>query len=57
MSENLNSMINNLPKNYTDYKYVVYREVDGENWFWGMWNDFKLAQDAAKDIDGYIAMV
>lgn len=57
MSENLNSMINNLPKNYTDYKYVVYREVDGEKWFWGMWDDFKLAQDAAKDIDGYIAMV
>ena len=30
--------INNKSSNYANYKYVVYRVVDGENWFWDAYN-------------------
>ena len=33
--------INNKSSNYTNYKYVVYRVVDGENWFWDAYNNLE----------------
>lgn len=48
-------MIRNLPEYAKDYKYIVYRICDdGEKWFWGAWNDFKKAEEARREIDGYI---
>ena len=44
--------IKNLPGYANDYTYVVARKVDGEWWFWGAYNDFTTAGDAAWEIDG-----
>ena len=44
--------IKNLPGYANDYTYVVARKVDGEWWFWGAYNDFRAAGDAAWEIDG-----
>ena len=31
--------INNKSSNYANYKYVIYLVVDGENWYYGAYND------------------
>lgn len=46
--------INNLPAYANNYKYIVVREVDGELWFWGAWNDANKANEAALAIDGEV---
>ena len=47
--------INNLPAYAADYKYIVYREVGGENWFYGAYNDYVDAVITVLEIDGKIA--
>lgn len=49
--------INNLPEYARTHKYVVYRTVDGENWFWGAFDDVKEAFRIAKEIDGALCSV
>ena len=48
---------NNLPEYARTHKYVVYRTVDGENWFWGAFDDVKEAFRIAKEIDGALCSV
>ncbi len=47
-------MINNKPAYANDYRYIVARNCDGELWFWGAWNEFNLANKAAREINGIV---
>lgn len=47
-------MIKNKPNYANDYRYIVARNCDGELWFWGAWNEFELAIDAAREIGGVV---
>lgn len=47
-------IINNLPDYARYHRYIVYRKSNGENWFWGAFDDEIKALNAADDIDGYI---
>lgn len=38
--------INNKPSNYANCKYVVYRVVNGENWFWDAYNNLEECVNA-----------
>lgn len=44
--------INGMPANTE--RWIVYRTIDGENWFWGSWHDLDKAMTAAVDIDGEV---
>jgi len=44
--------INNLPATAKNYGYIVAREVDGEFWYWGAWNESEKANEVARDIGG-----
>lgn len=47
-------IVNNKPE-YTDkYRYIVARDVDGQLWFWGAYNDPFKALKAAEEINGII---
>ena len=46
--------INNLPKYAADYKYIVAREINGEWWFYGAYNEGAKAEQAAVECDGEI---
>ena len=46
--------INNLPKYATEYKYIVARNIEGEWWFFGAYNDGFKAERAAIECDGEI---
>lgn len=45
-------------KNVSGYgagcKYLVAREVDGAWWFWGAWDEFDKAHDAAVEVGGQV---
>lgn len=44
--------VNNLPK---DVKaYVVAREVEGDLWFWGTWDNWGDAMSASATIGGEV---
>lgn len=43
--------VNNLPAYARDYKYIVVRTFDGEDWFYGAWNDFDRAEAVAFEFD------
>lgn len=45
-------IINNLPANVSDYRYIVAREIDGAYWYWGAWNDADAANEAALEVGG-----
>ena len=47
-------MINNTPDYAKENKYIVAIEEDGEFWFWGAFNDFNKAENAAREIEGKI---
>lgn len=47
--------INNLPDYATEYKFIVYRVVDGEKWFYGAYNDYGRAMYVAGTIGGKVA--
>jgi hypothetical protein len=42
--------INNMPA--TVRAWIVAREVNGELWFWGSWDDRRAAEKAAREIGG-----
>lgn len=42
--------INNLPIYAKGYNYIVARDVDGELWFWGAWDDRNKANEAALEL-------
>ena len=46
--------INNVPDYAKNYTLIVAREVDGEDWFWGSYNDYSKAIQAAKEIGGQV---
>lgn len=46
--------IKNMPPESALYEFIVYREVDGEKWFWGAYNDVNRACTAAVEIGGKI---
>ena len=48
-------MIKNMPTYAANYKYIVYRTIDNENWFYGAYNDYNKAIEVAIAIDGNIA--
>ena len=49
--------VHNLPHNYTDYKYLTARAVDGELWFYGGWfNSAEKAAREAREISGVVLL-
>lgn len=48
--------INNLPDYALAYKYIVYREVNCESWFYGAFNDAAKAAVSAAEIGGKFIM-
>ena len=44
--------IYNLPANFTNYAFITAREVDGDFWFYGAWNDRNGANEQALSIGG-----
>ncbi|MBR3646214.1 MAG: hypothetical protein IKN54_07320 [Lachnospiraceae bacterium] len=46
--------VNNVPDDYTDYKYMVARLCEGELWYYGVFNDLDKAIRARDEIDGII---
>lgn len=47
-------IINRMPSYAVEYKYIVYREVNGQNWFYGAYNDVTKAAGVAAEIRGYV---
>lgn len=48
--------INNMPDLANGKKYIVFRTVDGEAWFYGAWDDAKKAIDVACEVDGKVIL-
>lgn len=44
--------IKNCPDYVNKYEYVVAREVDGEFWFYGAYDDIEKAREVAAEING-----
>ena len=42
--------INHLPIYAKGYNYIVARDVDGELWFWGAWDDRNKANEVALEL-------
>lgn len=53
----LSANVNNLPSYATRYKFVVARNVDGELWFWGAYDERENADEAAESIKGIVLEV
>lgn len=49
--------INNLPDYYSDYEYIVARDIEGELWYWGAYHDQDRANNIAEDINGVVVEV
>lgn len=50
-------IINNMPDYAYNHKFIVYRVVDGENWFYGAYDDVSKAMAAMVFCGGMIAEV
>ena len=50
------STVKNLPEYANEYKYIVARQIDGDLWFWGAWNNMKKAINAAEEIGGKVVI-
>ena len=46
--------IENLPEYAYQYRFIVYRDADGQKWFWGAYSDAGKACEVAKTVDGYV---
>lgn len=44
----------NIPEYAKEKKYVVMREVDGEFYFWGAWDENERANQVASEINGVV---
>lgn len=49
--------INNMPEWSKTRKYVVFRIVDGDNWFYDAWDDFDRVLKQAVEIEGQFAPI
>lgn len=47
-------IINGMPKYARNLPYIVAREVNGEYWFYGAYDDEYMAEQVAYEIDGFI---
>ena len=50
----MDKKVNNVPEYAKDYKYIVCTTSDKELWFWGAYNDFDDALQAARERFGVI---
>lgn len=41
--------IHNIPSYALDYKFIAFREVDGEFWFYGAYSSYESANETYKD--------
>ena len=48
--------INNLPKYANEYPYIVAREVDGELWFYGAYDNRNKANEIALNLGGVMVI-
>lgn len=46
--------IENLPEYAYQYRFIVYRDADGQHWFWGAYSDSRKACEVTKTVDGYV---
>ena len=44
--------IHNMPLHAYDYKFIIFRTVDGDAWYWGADNDLDRAARIAAEIGG-----
>ena len=49
--------VNNVPEMSKNRKFIVFRVVDGENWFYDAWDDFDRALKLAIEIEGQVAPI
>jgi len=49
--------VNNVPEMSKDRRFIVFRVVDGENWFYDAWDDFDRALKQAIEIEGQVAPI
>lgn len=49
--------INNLPANYTNYRFLIIRMVEGEFWYYGADNDFERATRVADEVRGMVVIL
>jgi hypothetical protein len=49
--------IKNMPDYASEFPYIVAREVEGELWFWGVYEDGKRADEVAGQINGIVLEV
>lgn len=49
--------INNMSSNAKDRKFIVFRVVDGANWFYDAWDDFEMALNQAVEVKGRVAPI
>ena len=47
--------INNLPDYAKQHRFIVYRIIDGEKWFYGAYDDVSKVVQVCKDINGQAA--
>lgn len=50
-------IVNNMSESARKYRYIVFRMVDGEAWYYGAWNDHERALEQALEIDGQFVPV
>lgn len=48
--------INNFPAYAKAYRFIVTRSVDGEEWYYGAWDDRESANEQALEIGGSVWM-
>ena len=46
--------LNNLPTYAMNYEFIVYREIDGEYWFYGAYSNGTKAQAVTHEIHGLL---
>lgn len=49
--------IKNMPDYASEFPYIVAREVEGELWFWGVYEDGERADEVAEQINGIVLEV
>lgn len=47
-------MIKNVPAYADNYPYIVARECDGSDWFYGAYNNADKAESVAHEIHGFV---
>ena len=50
----LMKQIRNVPDYAYEQRYWVYREHNGQRWFWGAWDDSRMAIKSATKVCGFV---